>query len=114
MRNNSAQKAADQYADKLAGCGVIIPELSATATSSWAQYVIRLPKGTDRQAVQDSMRKMTCRQPSIIRTYAQKPYAHYPISRGGRTSEALAADVWPYLYYLNYAHKAGEALKAAL
>ena len=115
------QKAADRYADALAGCGVIIPELSATATSSWAQYVIRLPKGTDRQAVQDSMRKdgvpTAVYYPHPMHT--QKPYAHYPISRGDlKVTEALAADVLalPMHPYLDSAiqDKVGEALKAAL
>ncbi|MEC7191693.1 MAG: DegT/DnrJ/EryC1/StrS aminotransferase family protein, partial [Pseudomonadota bacterium] len=115
------QKAADRYADKLAGCGVIIPELSATVTSSWAQYVIRLPKGTDRQAVQDSMRKdgvpTAVYYPHPMHT--QKPYAHYPISRGDlKVTEALAADVLalPMHPYLHPAiqDKVGKALKAAL
>ena len=115
------QKAADRYADKLAGCGVIIPELSAKATSSWAQYVIRLPKGTDRQAVQDSMRKdgvpTAVYYPHPMHT--QKPYAHYPISRGDlKVTEALAADVLalPMHPYLDsdIQDKVGEALKAAL
>ena len=115
------QKAADRYADKLVGCGIMIPELSATATSSWAQYVIRLPKGTDRQAVQDSMRKdgvpTAVYYPRPMHT--QKPYAHYPISRGGlNVTEALAADVLalPMHPYLDSAiqDKVGEALKAAL
>lgn len=115
------QKAADRYADKLAGCGVSIPELSATATSSWAQYVIRLPKGTDRQAVQDSMRKNGV--PTVVYyphpMHIQKPYAHYPISRGDlKVTEALATDVLalPMHPYLDSAtqDKVGEALKAAL
>ena len=115
------QKSAERYADKLAGCGVIIPELSATATSSWAQYVIRLPKGTDRQAVQDSMRKdgvpTAVYYPRPMHT--QKPYTNYPVSRGGlNVTEALAADVLalPMHPYLDSAKqdKVGEALKAAL
>ena len=118
---NLRQKVADRYADKLGKCGVMIPELSATATSSWAQYVIRLPKGTDRQAVQDSMRKdgvpTAVYYPSPMHT--QKPYAHYPISMGGlNVTEALAADVLalPMHPYLDSAiqYKVGEALKAAL
>ena len=115
------QKAADRYADKLAECGVIIPELSATATSSWAQYVIRLPKGTNRQAVQDSMRKdgvpTAVYYPRPMHT--QKPYLHFPISRDDlKVTEALAADVLalPMHPYLDSAiqDKVGEALKAAL
>ncbi|MBL81741.1 MAG: aminotransferase DegT [Rhodospirillaceae bacterium] len=115
------QQAADRYTDKLAGSSVIIPELSATATSSWAQYVIRLPKGTDRQAVQDRMRKDGV--PTAVYyqrpMHTLKPYAQYPISRGGLTiTETIAADVLalPMHPYLNAAiqHKVAEALKAAL
>ena len=115
------QQAADRYADRLAGSGVIIPELSATATSSWAQYVVRLPKDTDRQAVQDRMRKggvpTAVYYPHPMHT--QKPYMHYPISRGGlNVTEALAADVLalPMHPYLDVAiqDKVVEALRAAL
>ena len=115
------QQAADRYLDKLAGCGVIVPELSATATSSWAQYVIRLPKGTDRQAAQDRMRKNGV--PTAVYyprpMHTQKPYAHYPISTGGlNVTEELAADVLalPMHPYLDTAiqNKVGEALRAAL
>ena len=114
------QEAADRYADKLAGCGVIIPKLSATATSSWAQYVIRLPKGTDRKAVQDRMRKDGV--PTAVYyqrpMHTLKPYAQYPISRGGlNITEALAADVLalPMHPYLDAAtqDKVVEALRAA-
>ena len=115
------QQAADRYADRLAGSGVIIPELSATATSSWAQYVVRLPKDTDRQAVQDRMRKggvpTAVYYPHPMHT--QKPYMHYPISRGGlNVTEALAADVLalPMHPYLDASiqDKVVEALRAAL
>ena len=114
------QQAADRYADRLAGSGVIIPELSATATSSWAQYVVRLPKDTDRQAVQDRMRKggvpTAVYYPHPMHT--QKPYMHYPISRGGlNVTEALAADVLalPMHPYLDASiqDKVVEALRAA-
>ena len=114
------QQAADRYADKLDGCGVIIPKLSATATSSWAQYVIRLPKGTDRKAVQDRMRKDGV--PTAVYyqrpMHTLKPYAEYPISRGGlNITEALAADVLalPMHPYLDAAtqDKVVEALRAA-
>ena len=114
------QQAADRYADKLDGCGVIIPKLSATATSSWAQYVIRLPKGTDRKAVQDRMRKDGV--PTAVYyqrpMHTLKPYAQYPISRGGLyITEALAADVLalPMHPYLDAAtqDKVVEALRAA-
>ena len=51
--------------------------------------------------------------------HTQKPYAHYPICRGGlNVTEALAADVLalpmhPYIDAVTQ-DKVGEALKAAL
>ena len=115
------QQIADSYADKLAGVGVIIPQLSAGATSSWAQYVIRLPKGTDRQEVQDRMREdgvpTAVYYPRPMHT--QSPYARYPVTKGGLSvTEALAADVLalPMHPYLDAATQdtVAEALRKAL
>ena len=114
------QEAADRYNEKLTGCGLIVPKLSPNATSSWAQYVIRLPKGTDRQTVQDRMKKdgvpTAVYYPRPMHT--QKPYAKYPVARGGLDiTEALAADVLalPMHPYLDakIQDRVGEALKAA-
>ena len=115
------QQVAERYAEKLAGFGVVIPELSATATSSWAQYVIRLPKGTNRQTVQDRMKKdgvpTAVYYPRPMHT--QKPYAHYPVARGGlNVTAALAEDVLalpmhPYLDATSQ-DKVKEALRAAI
>lgn len=90
------QQAADRYADRLAGSKVTIPALSEAATSSWAQYVIRLPEGTDRQKVQDKMSAdgvpTAVYYPRPMHT--QAPYARYPVATGGLgITEALAADV---------------------
>ena len=115
------QQAADRYADKLAGSGVTIPVLDEGATSSWAQYVIRLPQGTDRQAVQDRMKDggvpTAVYYPRPMHT--QKPYARYPVAKGGlAVTEALAADVLalPMHPYLSEADqdKVADTLKAAL
>ena len=115
------QQAADRYAECLAGSGVTIPVLDEGATSSWAQYVIRLPHGTDRQAVQDRMKAdgvpTAVYYPRPMHT--QKPYARYPVAKGGlAVTEALAADVLalPMHPYLSQADqdKVADALTAAL
>ena len=115
------QHAAVRYTDKLAGTGVIIPKLSTMATSSWAQYVIRLPKGADRKAIQDKMKKDNV--PTAVYyprpMHTQKPYARYPLTKGGlAVTEALAADVLalpmhPYLD-ADTQDKVAKALKGAL
>ena len=61
-----------------------------------AQFVVRLPKGTNRQAVQDRMKKdgipTAVYYPRPMHT--QTPYARYPVAKGGlEVTEALAADV---------------------
>ena len=115
------QQAADRYAECLAGSGVTLPVLDEGATSSWAQYVIRLPHGTDRQAVQDKMKAdgvpTAVYYPRPMHT--QKPYARYPVAKGGlAVTEALAADVLalPMHPYLSQADqdKVADALTAAL
>ena len=115
------QQAADRYAECLAGSGVTIPVLDEGTTSSWAQYVIRLPHGTDRQAVQDRMKAdgvpTAVYYPRPMHT--QKPYARYPMAKGGlAVTEALAADVLalPMHPYLSQADqdKVADALTAAL
>ena len=45
------QQVANRYQSLLGG-KITTPPLAQDATSSWAQYVIQLPDGTDRQAVQ--------------------------------------------------------------
>ena len=115
------QQIADCYANKLAGVGVTLPKLSAEATSSWAQYVVRLPKGTDRQAVQDRMKEdgvpTAVYYPRPMHT--QSPYARYPVTKGGLgVTEALAADVLalPMHPYLDATTQdiVAEALRKAL
>ena len=82
---NLRQQAADRYANCLAGCGVTLPVLDEGASSSWAQYVIRLPDGTDRQAVQDRMKERACRPPFIIpaRCIHKSPMPAIRWQRGG-------------------------------
>ena len=98
------QQVADQY-DTLLGGKVTTPLLAADATSSWAQYVIQLPDGADRQAVQDRMGSKNI--PTAVYyprpMHTQPPYLHYPVAQDGLSvterlaSSVLALPMHPYL-----------------
>lgn len=45
------------YDQALAGCGFALPHRSEGFTSSWAQYTLRLPAGTDRDALQAKLKE---------------------------------------------------------
>ena len=98
------QQVADQY-ETLLGVKVTTPLLAADATSSWAQYVIQLPDGTDRQAVQDRMGSKNI--PTAVYyprpMHTQPPYLRYPVAQDGLSvterlaSSVLAMPMHPYL-----------------
>lgn len=72
------------------------PQLAPSATSSWAQYVIRLPRETDREAVQAAMREQGV--PTAIYyprpMHTQPIYTRYPVTLSGLSlTEKLAHDV---------------------
>ena len=75
------QAVADQYQDRLAE-HVITPRLSQDATSSWAQYTIKLPQHIERQKVQDYL--LSQNVPTMvyypIPMHKQKPYERYPVA----------------------------------
>ena len=75
------QQTADRYAALLEHL-VDVPVLSCGATSSWAQYVIKLPRGTDRAALIQKME--TAGVPTAIYypipMHRQPPYSQYPVS----------------------------------
>ena len=75
------QNAADRYAALLEGV-VGTPSLAAGVTSSWAQYVIQLPQGSNRDAICKSLANSGV--PTAIYypvpMHRQPPYAHYPVS----------------------------------
>ena len=75
------QAVADQYQDRLAE-HVITPRLSQDATSSWAQYTIKLPQHIERQKVQDYL--LSQNVPTMvyypIPMHKQKPYQRYPVA----------------------------------
>lgn len=75
------QAVADHYQDRLAE-HVITPRLSQDATSSWAQYTIKLPQHIERQKVQDYL--LSQNVPTMvyypIPMHKQKPYQRYPVA----------------------------------
>ena len=98
------QHVANRYAEGL-GDAVTTPKLAAGATSTWAQYVITLDQGVDRQMVQDRLKDNNV--PTAIYypmgMHQQKPYAHYPVAKGGLPitedlcHRVLALPMHPYL-----------------
>ena len=75
------QAVADHYQDRLAD-HVITPRLSQDATSSWAQYTIKLPQHIERQKVQEFLTSQNV--PTMvyypIPMHKQKPYQRYPVA----------------------------------
>ena len=89
------QRVADRYAEALSDV-VTVPTVAPFGNSTWAQYTIRLPAGTDRDAFAASLKAKGV--PTAV--YYVKPmhlqtaYRHYPAADGGLpVSEKLAADV---------------------
>jgi len=98
------QGVADRYAEGLKDV-VTVPQLAAGATSSWAQYVITLPQGANRQTIQEQLNQHGV--PTAIYypmgMHQQTPYAHYPVAEGGLPitedlcHRVLALPMHPYL-----------------
>ena len=89
------QQIADRY-NKMLEDIITTPKLADAATSSWAQYVIRLPEGSDRAAIQAEMVKQNV--PTAIYyprpMHTQPVYARYPVSTSGLAlTEKMAGDV---------------------
>ena len=114
------QQVADRYADRL-GHLVEAPQLAAKATSSWAQYTIKLPAGCDRDMVMKVLADHDV--PSAIYypipMHQHAPYSSYPVSNDGlQTTSALCGQVLalpmhPYLEEATQDHIV-MALSAAL
>jgi dTDP-4-amino-4,6-dideoxygalactose transaminase len=88
-------KIADRYARGL-GNVVTVPHLASGCTSVWAQYTIRLPKGTDRDGFAAALKAQGI--PTAIyytkSIHQQTAYKHYPVADGGLpASEQLSDDV---------------------
>ena len=98
------QQVADQY-QALLSEHVITPRLTKGATSSWAQYTIKLPQDCDRQAIQDALSAKGV--PTMIYypipMHKQAPYQRYPVANGALTITdtlcdiVLALPMHPYL-----------------
>ena len=88
-------KLAERYAQGL-GNVVTVPRLANGHTSVWAQYTIRLPAGTDRDAFAAALKEQGV--PTAIyyakSMHQQTAYKAYPVADGGLpVSERLSADV---------------------
>jgi len=116
----SRQMAADRYADRLDGL-VEAPKLAPQATSSWAQYTIKLPKNADRDQVISVLN--THDVPSAvyypIPMHEQPPYRRYPVATSGLPvtaalcKQVLALPMHPYLDAPTQ-DKVAAAVKAAI
>lgn len=88
-------KVAERYAQGL-GNIVTVPRLAKGHTSVWAQYTIRLPAGTSRDAFAAALKSQGI--PTAIyypkSMHQQTAYKDYPVADGGLpVSEQLSADV---------------------
>jgi dTDP-4-amino-4,6-dideoxygalactose transaminase len=88
-------KVAERYAQGL-GNVVTVPHRASGHTSVWAQYTIRLPDGTDRDAFAAALKAQGV--PTAIyyqkSMHQQTAYREYPVVDGGLpVSERLSADV---------------------
>src|SRR6202045_1994366 len=88
-------KIAERYAQGL-GNVVTVPRLAEGHSSVWAQYTIRLPQGTDRDAFAAALKEQGV--PTAIyypkSMHQQTAYKDYPVADGGLpTCEKLSDDV---------------------
>ena len=86
---------AERYARGL-GNVVTVPRLATGCTSVWAQYTIRLPKGTDRDGFAAALKAQGI--PTAIyytkSMHQQTAYRDFPVADGGLpVSEQLSDDV---------------------
>jgi dTDP-4-amino-4,6-dideoxygalactose transaminase len=88
-------RVAERYARAL-GNVVTVPRLAPGCTSIWAQYTIRLPKGTDRDQFAAALKAQGI--PTTIyyvkSMHQQTAYRDFPVADGGvPVSESLSSDV---------------------
>ena len=88
-------RVAERYARGL-GNVVTVPRLASGCTSIWAQYTIRLPKGTDRDGFAAALKAQGI--PTTVyytkSMHQQTAYADFPVADGGLpVSEELSDDV---------------------
>jgi dTDP-4-amino-4,6-dideoxygalactose transaminase len=88
-------RVAERYARSL-GNVVTVPRLASGCTSIWAQYTIRLPKGTDRDGFAAALKAQGI--PTMVyytkSMHQQTAYKDFPVADGGLpVSEMLSDDV---------------------
>lgn len=86
---------AERYARGLSNV-VTVPRVAPGNTSVWAQYTIRLPRGTDRDGFAAALKAQGV--PTAIyygkSMHQQTAYKHYPVAEGGLPGcESLSQDV---------------------
>src|SRR5258708_5067719 len=91
----SRNRVAERYARGL-GNVVAVPRLASGCTSVWAQYTIRLPKGTDRDGFAAALKAQGI--PTAVyytkSMHQQTAYRDFPVLDGGLpASERLSDDV---------------------
>ena len=101
---SARQTVADRYASRLSNM-VETPSLSAGATSSWAQYSVKLPQGSDRDVICAKLGEAGV--PTAIYypipMHQQPPYQHYPVASDGLAvthdlcARVMALPMHPYL-----------------
>ena len=77
-------RAAAWYTEALQGSGLVLPEVRSGFVSSWAQYTVQLPQGTDRAAVQAELKERGI--PSMV--YYAKPMHHQGAFAKTRSAQA--------------------------
>lgn len=77
-------RAAAWYTETLQGSGLVLPEVRPGFVSSWAQYTVQLPQGTDRATVQAELKEKGI--PSMV--YYAKPMHHQGAFANTRSAQA--------------------------
>ena len=117
----SVNRAAETYDNLLQGLGLRLPKVPEGFFSSWAQYTVVLPEGTDREALQEELRASDV--PTMIYYYKpmhkQKAFegtdsarGHFPVSED-LARRVLSLPIDPYKTEEELS-KAAETLKNAL
>lgn len=66
---DAVNQAAEWYSEKLAGTGLVLPEIADGFESSWAQYTVQLSENINRAKLQAELKKVDV--PTMI--YYRKP-----------------------------------------
>ena len=112
------QLVADRYTALLEE--VVCPALNEQATSSWAQYTLRLPDRTDRTALCQQLAEADI--PTAIYypvpVHRQLPYQRFPVAEGGLpvtdqlSRQVLSLPMHPYLSEAEQTHIADQLNRA--